>query len=132
MDNTEERQLDPRSRQLHPERIVFTGETFVRNDVQARELGISERSVNRDDRLGAPFIFIGGVKYRPAKRYADFSAASKCASQHWPSESGRSDDGNERNHARATAAITQLGVGSTPPALLGCSRPSARAGLDVR
>jgi hypothetical protein len=72
MDNTEERQLDPRSRQLHPERIVFTGETFVRNDVQARELGISERSVNRDDRLGAPFIFIGGVKYRPAKRYADF------------------------------------------------------------
>ena len=37
-----------------------------------KELGISERSVNRDDRRGAPFVFIGGVKYRPAKRYAAF------------------------------------------------------------
>jgi hypothetical protein len=72
MDTTTEPRLDPRSRQLHPERIVIGGETFVRNDIQAKELGISERSVNRDDRLGAPWIFIGGVKYRPEKRYAAF------------------------------------------------------------
>jgi hypothetical protein len=72
MDTTTEPRLDPRRRELHPERLVIGDETFIRNDVQAKELGISERSVNRDDRRGAPFVFIGGVKYRPQKRYADF------------------------------------------------------------
>ena len=67
-----EQRLDPRRRELHPERISIADEIFVRNDIQAKELGISERSVNRDDRRGAPFVFIGGVKYRPAKRYAAF------------------------------------------------------------
>jgi hypothetical protein len=64
--------LDPRRREAHPERIHIAGETFVRNDVQARELGCSERSVNRGDKHGAPFLFIGGIKYRPEKRYAAF------------------------------------------------------------
>lgn len=64
--------LDPRRREAHPERIVVGDEVFLRNDVQARQLGCSERSVNRGDRHGAPYLFIGGVKYRPEKRYAAF------------------------------------------------------------
>src|SRR5262244_2730982 len=72
MDTIDEQPLDPRRRELHPERISIADEIFVRNDIQARELGISERSVNRDDRRGAPFMFIGGVKYRPKRRYELF------------------------------------------------------------
>jgi hypothetical protein len=71
MDTTEQR-LDPRRRKLHPERIEIGGEILLRNDVQARQLGCSERSVNRGDKDGAPFVFIGGIKYRPEKRYAAF------------------------------------------------------------
>jgi hypothetical protein len=67
-----EQQLDPRRREAHPERIVIGGEVFIRNDIQAEQLGCSERSVNRGDKDGAPFLFIGGVKYRPERRYANF------------------------------------------------------------
>lgn len=68
-----EPRLDPRRRELHPERVrIATGEVFVRNDVLAKELGCSERSINRGDARGAPFLFIGGIKYRPEKRYAEF------------------------------------------------------------
>jgi hypothetical protein len=67
-----EQPLDPRRREAHPERITIGGETFIRNDIQARELGESERSLNRGDRHGAPFRFFGGVKYRPERRYAEF------------------------------------------------------------
>jgi hypothetical protein len=72
MDTSPEQRLDPRRRELHPERITVGDETFVRNDIQAQLLGCSERSINRDDKNGAPFIFIGGIKYRPEKRYAAF------------------------------------------------------------
>src|SRR5262249_38373667 len=72
MDTTTEPRLDPRRREAHPERITVGDEVFVRNDIKAKELGESERSVNRGDRHGAPFLFIGGIKYRPEKRYAAF------------------------------------------------------------
>jgi hypothetical protein len=67
-----EQPLDPRRREAHPEYIVVGGETFLRNDVQAKQLGCSERSINRGDKDGAPFTFIGGVKYRPERAYAEF------------------------------------------------------------
>jgi hypothetical protein len=70
--DTSEQPLDPRRRETHPERIEIGGEVLLRNDVQARQLGCSERSVNRGDKDGAPFVFIGGIKYRPAERYAAF------------------------------------------------------------
>ena len=72
MDTTEGQRLDPRRRQAHPERLVIGDETFIRNDLLAQELGVSERSLNRGDRDGAPFTFIGGIKYRPRKRYDNF------------------------------------------------------------
>jgi hypothetical protein len=79
MDTTTEPRLDPRRREAHPERIRIggeSGEIFVRNDVLARELGESERSLNRRDKFGAPHVFLGGIKYRPEKRYAEFILAS--------------------------------------------------------
>jgi hypothetical protein len=64
--------LDPRRREAHPEHITIGGETFERNDIRARRLGMSERSVNRGDARGAPYVFLGGVKYRPVERHDQF------------------------------------------------------------
>jgi hypothetical protein len=71
MDITEQR-LDPRRREAHPEQIVVGDETFIRNDKMAEKHGVSERTVNRGDRHGAPYRFFGGVKYRPKGRYDQF------------------------------------------------------------
>ena len=71
MDTTEQR-LDPRRRELHPEQIVVGDETFIRNDKMAERHGVSERTVNRGDRDGAPYRFFGGVQYRPKGRYDQF------------------------------------------------------------
>ena len=38
----------------------------------AEKHGVSERTVNRGDRDGAPYRFFGGVKYRPKGRYDQF------------------------------------------------------------
>jgi len=72
MDTSLERRLDPRSREAHPEQIVVGDETFIRNDKMAEKHGVSERTVNRGDRDGAPYRFFGGVKYRPKGRYDQF------------------------------------------------------------
>ena len=55
-----------------PERLTIGGVEMVRNDVVAREAGACERTINRADRLGAPYLMIGGVKYRPIERYHEF------------------------------------------------------------
>ena len=55
-----------------PERMMIGGEEMVRNDVVAREKGETERTTNRGDALGAPYMYIAGVKYRPIKRYHQF------------------------------------------------------------
>jgi hypothetical protein len=70
--DTNEQPLDPRRREAHPERISVGGETFIRNDVLARELGESERSLNRGDKRGSPYRFFGGIKYRPERLHAEF------------------------------------------------------------
>ena len=69
MDTSSDKKLDPRCREAHAERITIGGETFARNDIRARDLCVSERSLNRDDRRGAPYVFLGGVKYRPVERH---------------------------------------------------------------
>lgn len=61
-----------RGRAERPERLVVNGETLVRNDVKAREIGATERTINRGDARGAPYVFVAGVKYRPETRYNDF------------------------------------------------------------
>ena len=55
-----------------PERMMIGGEEMVRNDVVAREKGEAERTTNRGDAHGAPYIYIAGVKYRPIKRYHEY------------------------------------------------------------
>jgi hypothetical protein len=64
-----------RRRSARPERIMIGTEEMVRNDVVAREEGACERTINRLDPLGAPYIYIGGVKYRPIERYHKFMLA---------------------------------------------------------
>jgi hypothetical protein len=83
-----ERRHDPRRRELHPERIVVGDKTLERNDLVARRYGESERSVNRRDRLGAPCIFISGIKYRPQPDYDNFLLSS-CIQVHKPQPSRR-------------------------------------------
>jgi hypothetical protein len=68
--------LDKRCREAHPIHITVGDETFERNDVSAKRFGESERSHNRRDRKGAPYVFIGNVKYRPMERMNAFILAS--------------------------------------------------------
>ncbi len=70
--------LNKRCKAQHPERIdLGDGCEAVRNDVRAKELGISERSLNRDDAKGAPFLYVGNVKYRPCPEHPRWFAANK-------------------------------------------------------
>jgi hypothetical protein len=75
-DTTQVQPLDKRDRRAHPERITIGGETFARNDIRAKELCMSERSLNRGDAQGAPYVFLGGIKYRPVERHDAFILAS--------------------------------------------------------
>jgi hypothetical protein len=64
-----------RARSAHPERITLGDDELVRNDLIASEMGASERTINRGDAEGAPYIYIGGVKYRPIKAYHQYLAS---------------------------------------------------------
>jgi hypothetical protein len=69
MDSSPDKPRDPRYRDTHPERIKIGDKTLERQDLTAKRYGESERSMNRRDRQGAPFIFI---KYRPLPDYDTF------------------------------------------------------------
>jgi hypothetical protein len=64
-----------RRREARPERITIGGEDFVRNDVVAEKYKTTERSINRGDMKGAPFLILHGVKYRPEDQYDEFLKA---------------------------------------------------------
>jgi hypothetical protein len=66
--------LDPRCRARRPDRVELGDDVAVRNDLVARQDGIAERTLNRYDGQGAPFIMIGGVKYRPERAYREWLA----------------------------------------------------------
>ena len=66
------RPLDKRRKQARPEHIVVGDETFERNDITAQRYGSCEKTINRGDRLGAPFRYFNNVKYRPMERYDAF------------------------------------------------------------
>jgi hypothetical protein len=68
-DNTEPRRRD---RGARPERMTIGGVTMVRNDIVAAEMGVVERTINRDDKDGAPYTYFGNVKYRPIEAYHQF------------------------------------------------------------
>jgi hypothetical protein len=67
--------VDTRRREMRPERINIGDDELVRNDLIAREQGTCEKTVDRGDRKGAPYTYVGGVKYRPIKAYRKFLAA---------------------------------------------------------
>ena len=58
---------------------------YARNDVTAKKYGESERSANRRDNEGAPYIFFGNVKYRPQPNYDDY--IRRRIQQHTPASS---------------------------------------------
>jgi hypothetical protein len=69
-------------RSARPKRITIGGEEFARNDIVADDQGVTERTVNRGDARGAPYTYIGGVKYRPIERYHKFLLSEvKCRNQ---------------------------------------------------
>jgi hypothetical protein len=62
-------------REDHPERIKLgNGITLVRNDIVAKQQGNSVRDLNRGDKDGDPFTYIGGVKYRPEPAHSEYMA----------------------------------------------------------
>jgi hypothetical protein len=72
MHSSSDKPLDKRRRKARPERITIGGELLVRNDIRAKSLSMSERSLNRGDARGAPYVFLGGIKYRPVERHDAF------------------------------------------------------------
>jgi hypothetical protein len=73
--STHDRPLDPRCREAHPAVIVAGNRTYHRNDIAAKAYSESERSANRRDPKGAPYVYFGGVKYRPQPDYDNFIAS---------------------------------------------------------
>jgi hypothetical protein len=65
-----------RGRSSKPERIPMAGgDTAVRNDIVALEVGETERTLNKGDREGAPYVYFGGVKYRPINEFRAFRSS---------------------------------------------------------
>jgi hypothetical protein len=65
-----------RKRSEHPERIPLAdGEEAWRNDLVAKEDGTSERTVNRADAAGAPYLYFANIKYRPINEYRAFKSS---------------------------------------------------------
>jgi hypothetical protein len=58
-----------------PERIPLNDDELVRDDIKQAERGVSKRTAQREDAEGAPYIMIGGVKYRPNREYNAFTAS---------------------------------------------------------
>jgi hypothetical protein len=55
------------ARSTKPKHLNIAGESFTRNDIAAKEKAMSERGLNRLDKDGYPYIYLGGIKYRPDK-----------------------------------------------------------------
>ena len=72
LDTPATRKPKRRFRTERPERLIIGGVEMRRNDVVARDEGNCERTLNRRDKDGAPYIYIGGVKYRPIEQYHRF------------------------------------------------------------
>jgi hypothetical protein len=67
--------MDRRCRAAKPERIDISDDVLVRDDVLAKEKGVTTRTLGRGDSEGAPYTYIGNVKYRPEKQYHQFMAS---------------------------------------------------------
>jgi hypothetical protein len=59
-------------RSARPERIDLGEDVLIRNDVIAKEEGRSERDLNRGDKDGDPFTYVGNCKYRPQRGHREF------------------------------------------------------------
>ncbi|MGO9047202.1 MAG: hypothetical protein ACLP02_07540 [Rhodomicrobium sp.] len=71
---TTDLKMDPRCREARPERIDIGTDILVRNDVLAREHGMTRKTIDRGDALGAPYTMVAHTKYRPLRAYQQFLA----------------------------------------------------------
>jgi hypothetical protein len=60
------------TRAERPEYLEIGGKKFERNDLTAARTSENEKTVNRRDKQGAPFLMIAGCKYRPVEAYDAF------------------------------------------------------------
>jgi hypothetical protein len=78
-------------RTARPEQIDLGNDTGIRNDLVAKEYGVTERALNGDDADGAPFIIYKKVKYRPIRAYRAYLA-------------GKIQVRNQKRHRKGAAA----------------------------
>ena len=57
--------IDKRRRDAHPETITIGDKVYVRNDIAAAKIGETVKTADKRDRHGAPYQYLGGIKYRP-------------------------------------------------------------------
>ena len=84
--------LDPRCKLSRPERIDIGDDVLIRNDVIAKTEGTSERTVNRNDPRGAPYVRVFGGK----------------------AESDKSPVPDDATKARVASGLRELGQYSGP------------------
>jgi hypothetical protein len=59
-----------------PSVIEFGGETYMADSEYCEtKLNVTQRTSSKYDKLGQPFLMIGGVKYRPLNACAEFWAS---------------------------------------------------------
>jgi hypothetical protein len=75
MDENSTTVMDRRCRAAKPERIDIGTDVLVRDDIFAKEKGVTTRTLGRDDAHGAPFTYHGSIKYRPEKQYHQYMAS---------------------------------------------------------
>jgi hypothetical protein len=63
---------DRRCRETHPETIDIGTDVLIRDDIMAAKNGVTTRTQTRGDKDGAPFCYVGNVKYRPMQGYMDY------------------------------------------------------------
>ena len=51
---------------------LANGTMLERDDIAQQKKGQSQRTAARQDKDGAPFVMIAGVKYRPQPHYDDY------------------------------------------------------------
>ena len=81
MQNEADQPKDKRRRDTRPERIAIGDKFFLRNDVAAAKLGETVRTADKRDRLGAPYAYLGGVKYRPEQEWDEFILSTSIVSR---------------------------------------------------
>jgi hypothetical protein len=76
--------------QDHPPHIELTnGVLLVRDDVAQERRGQTQKTGAREDKRGAPFVMMAGVKYRPQPAYDNWFVENKIVRRSQPTTKRR-------------------------------------------